>query len=455
MTNEEQIIREHWEQICLHIQEEYGLSAISFKTWILPLTVASVNDHVVTVNVHSDQSYMLKYITERYTAFFEVTITEMMNDEYRVRFVLKDTDEESRGAGEADDAQKQLLINANLNPRYRFDTFIVGNNNKFAQSAALAVAESPGKTYNPLFIYGGAGLGKTHLLQAIGHYVLDNDPKKKVIYVTSEQFTNEVIESIRSGNAASIAKVRDKYRSVDVLLIDDIQFIIGKDSTQVEFFHTFNDLHSAGKQIVITSDHPPKEISALDERFRSRFEWGLIADISMPDYEMRMAILRKYAENSPHRIDDAILDYIANNVTSNIREVEGAFNKIIAFSRLNNVELNLSSAEDALKDIIDPRGGGICTPEKVINTVCEHYSVRTEDILSSKRSAVFVLPRQVCMYIMRNYLDITLDNIGKYLGNKDHTTVLYGAEKIQSDLRMKEDLKGNVEIILKKLNIKP
>ena len=461
-----------WESIKTYIQQEYDLSAISYKTWIQPLTVGSVEGNTVYILIHSDQNYMLDYISNRYTKFFEVAITEELNTneatgehidgpEYRVAFRLETQEqlreEEQAGdgetAGSSEKAEDVIYIESNLNPRYRFDTFIVGNNNRFAQSACLAVAETPGQAYNPLFIYGGAGLGKTHLMHSIGHYVLENDRSKKVLYVTSEQFTNEVIESIRSRNASSMSRLRDKYRTVDVLLIDDIQFIIGKDSTQEEFFHTFNELHSAGKQIVLSSDRPPREMETLEERFRSRFEWGLIADIQTPDYETRMAILRKNAENQHGKIDDAILEYIATNIKSNIRELEGAYNKMIAYSRLNNVDITLENAREALKDIIYPDNSAAATPEMIINTVCEHYGVRESDITSRKRSSEYVIPRQVVMFILRENTDLTLDRIGKMLGNKDHTTVMHGADKIKEDLRSNEELHGNIELILKKLNL--
>lgn len=339
-----------------------------------------------------------------------------------------------------------------MNPKYRFDTFIVGGNNTFAHSASLAVAESPGSAYNPLFLYGGPGLGKTHLMHSIGHFILSNNPDMKVLYVTSEQFTNEVIDSIRSGNASTMTKLREKYRTVDVLMVDDVQFIIGKDATQEEFFHTFNVLHSASKQIILSSDRPPKEMLALDERFRSRFEWGLIADIQPPDYETRMAILQKNAENCDRKIDESIINYIATNIKSNIRELEGAFNKIIAYAKLNNVELTLESAEEALKDVIYPNNNKEITPTLIISVVAEHFGVKPEDITSKKRNSEFVLPRQVVMYLCRELTNISQVNIGKLLGKKDHTTVIHGVKKIENDIAVNEDLRNKIEIIKKKLN---
>ena len=456
-NNDEQIIISKWDEIRQNLQQEFAISGISYRTWIEPLTVYSVKDHIVTIQIHSDQSQMLRYISERYTKFFEVIISETMGQDYSVTFILEKEEkqnkpEEADGADAAQETRSAAEA-SNLNPRYTFDTFVVGKTNQFAHSACVAVAESPGEAYNPLFIYGGAGLGKTHLMHSIGHYVLAHDPGKKVLYVTSEQFTNEVIECIRSKTASSMSRLRDKYRKVDVLLIDDIQFIIGKDATQEEFFHTFNELHSAGKQIVLSSDRPPREMETLDERFRSRFEWGLIADIQPPDYETRMAILRSYAENSMRKVDGSILEYIAANIKSNIRELEGAYNKIIAYSRLNNVDINLENAREALKDIIYPDNNATATPEMILGTVCDHFGVRPGDITGRKRSSEFVVPRQVCMYILREYTGLTLDRIGKELGGKDHTTVMHGADKIKEDLRTNDELKSNVDSILKKLNL--
>ena len=456
-NNDEQIIISKWDEIRQNLQQEFAISGISYRTWIEPLTVYSVKDHIVTIQIHSDQSQMLRYISERYTKFFEVIISETMGQDYSVTFILEKEEKQNKPEeADGEDAAQETRSAAeasNLNPRYTFDTFVVGKTNQFAHSACVAVAESPGEAYNPLFIYGGAGLGKTHLMHSIGHYVLAHDPGKKVLYVTSEQCTNEVIECIRSKTASSMSRLRDKYRKVDVLLIDDIQFIIGKDATQEEFFHTFNELHSAGKQIVLSSDRPPREMETLDERFRSRFEWGLIADIQPPDYETRMAILRSYAENSMRKVDGSILEYIAANIKSNIRELEGAYNKIIAYSRLNNVDINLENAREALKDIIYPDNNTTATPEMILGTVCDHFGVRPGDITGRKRSSEFVVPRQVCMYILREYTGLTLDRIGKELGGKDHTTVMHGADKIKEDLRTNDELKSNVDSILKKLNL--
>ena len=325
--------------------------------------------------------------------------------------------------------------NANLNPKYKFETFVIGSNNKLAHSAALAVAESPGEIYNPLYIYGGAGLGKTHLMHSIGHFTLESKPDTNVIYVTSEDFTNDVIESIRSGNQSTITKMRDKYRNADVLMVDDIQFIIGKDATQEEFFNTFNTLHLAGKQIILSSDKPPKELETLDARFKSRFAMGLIVDIQAPDYETRMAILRQLAENNAKKIDDDIIKYIAENVKSNIRELEGAFNQIINISRIENTDhITLDTAEKALKNIINQNQNELITPDYILNVVCEEFGVSPEDMRSSRRNQEIVTPRHIFMYLCRQIIDMTYEDIAKYLMKKDHTTVIHGYKRVKEDL---------------------
>ena len=444
-------IKENWDKIKDTLRTEYDLSDISYNTWVKPLSFHSEKDDVVTIMIPSDQAHALKYISSKYKSYFQVTISEMMNHTYDISFILeKDADDEMLSAPGT--VYNINYESANLNSKYRFDTFVVGGNNKFAHSASLAVAESPGVAYNPLYLYGGAGLGKTHLMHSIGHFILDQNPDMKVLYVTSEQFTNEVIESIRSGNAAKMNKLREKYRTVDVLLIDDVQFIIGKESNQEEFFHTFNVLHSAGKQIILSSDKPPKEMETLEERFRSRFEWGLIADIQPPDYETRMAILKKNAENYNKEINEDIFQYIATNIKSNIRELEGAYNKVIAFSKLNKVEITLDNVEEALKDIISPNAKKQITPQVIIEVVAEHFGISAADIVSKRRNSEFVLPRQICMYLCRELTTESLQSIGKSLNKKDHTTVIHGIEKITEDIKKNEELKNKIGIIKKKLN---
>ena len=449
-------IKENWSTIKETIRIEHELTPIAYNTWVAPLDFYNVMDDTVIIVVPSDQAHALNYISSKYKIFFQFTISEMFDHNYDVKFVSEKDVMLTESVEKESNSQKPVYnINyeiANLNPKYNFDTFVVGSNNKIAHSASVAVAESPGDVYNPLYIYGKPGLGKTHLMHSIGHYTLEQNPEKKVIYVTSEEFTNEVIESIRSGNAASMTKLREKYRTVDVLMVDDVQFIIGKESTQEEFFHTFNALHMAGKQIVLSSDKHPKEMETLDERFRSRFEWGLIVDIQPPDYETRVAILRKNAESCERQIDEEIIQYIATNVKSNIRELEGAFNKIIAFAKLNKVDLTLSLAEEALKDVINPNKVTEITPALIINVVAEHFGVRPEDITSKKRNSEFVLPRHVVMYLCRKLTDTSLSSVAKILGKKDHTTVINGVDKISAEIERNEELKNKIDIIIKKIN---
>jgi chromosomal replication initiator protein len=447
-------IRENWNLIKETLRKEYELSDISYSTWIAPLTFHEVKDNVVTIMIPSDQAHALNYISSKYKSFFQVTISEMMDHTYQIAFILeKDVDKDnSRSVQQMNPSYNINYEKANLNPKYKFDTFIVGSNNKMAHSASLAVAESPGNIYNPLFIYGGAGLGKTHLMHSVGHFILERNPEKKIIYVTSEDFTNEVIDCIRSGEAVKMNKFRDKYRTVDVLLIDDVQFIIGKESTQEEFFHTFNTLRDAGKQIILTSDKPPKDMETLEERLRSRFEWGLIVDIQPPDYETRMAILKKNAENYSKDINDDVLNYIAENIKSNIRELEGAFNKIVAFSKLNKVDITLSHAEEALKDIIYPDKPKEVTPTLIIEVVAEHFGINPDDITSKKRNSEYVQPRHIAMYLCREITSTSLVNIGKIMGKRDHTTVMNGIKNISERIKTDPELKNRIEIIKNKIN---
>lgn len=451
-------LQANWELIKETIRKEYELSNAVYNVWIQNLKFSSVEGNVVTISIPSNQSHILDYIIRKYKSFFQVTISEFMNDYYDVRFVLEsDTDKEIEKDIENEFTDHHdLYRQANLASKYTFDNFVVGSNNNFAQSACLAVAESPGEVFNPLFIYGGSGLGKTHLMHSIGHYILDHNPDMKVLYVNSETFTNEVIESIRSGrsgNSSSMNKLRDKYRTVDVLLIDDIQFIIGKESTQEEFFHTFNTLYNNGKAIIISSDKHPKQMETLDERFSSRFQMGLPADIQPPNYETRVAILLKIAEphSQKNNISNDIIEYIATNIKSNIRELEGAFNKLLAYARINNKPITMELAEEALKDMIYPDKPKIITPTIIIEVVAEHYGVNAQDITSKKRNAEFVLPRQVVMYLCRELTDVSLTNIGKILDKKDHTTVLHGVNKIEEQLSTNSELAEQIEIIKKKI----
>lgn len=447
---------EKWEEILNTVKSEYEVTDVPFNTWLKPLKVYEVDGNLITVIVPSEQAGIgVNYISKRYKIPLQVTICVLTGmEECEVRFVLEKDLPKKNEKNTSYDKQVQdtRYEEAHLNPKYTFDTFVVGSNNKFAQAAALAVAESPGDTYNPLFIYGGAGLGKTHLMHSIAHFILEHDQNSRVLYVTSEEFTNELIETIRNGNNTAMSKFREKYRNIDVLLIDDIQFIIGKESTQEEFFHTFNSLYSANKQIIISSDKPPKDMEILDERFRSRFEWGLIVDITLPDYETRMAILHKKEDMDGYNVSEDVIKYIANNIKSNIRELEGAFNKVVAYAKLEKKEVTLELAEQALKDIVAPNENKQITADYIISMVAEHFNVSTADLCGNKRSSKIVMPRQVAMYLCREILAIPLKNVGQYLGNRDHTTVMHGVEKIEKELQNNEQLQNTIDTLKKKIN---
>lgn len=457
-------VKEKWPEIIEHLRVEHELLNVSFNTWIKPLKVYDVIDDTAYILVNKDSS--VEYIDKKYRLPLMVCIAEITGKEYEIQFVSEDDDKlnEIHNAS-IDNGQKKktksLAEKAGLNPKYTFDTFVVGGNNNFAHAASLAVAESPGEVYNPLFLYGGVGLGKTHLMHSIAHFILDKNPKKKVLYVTSETFTNELIDALRNGktagNESAMLNFRDKYRNIDVLLIDDIQFIIGKESTQEEFFHTFNHLHTLGKQIIISSDKPPKDIETLESRLRTRFEWGLIADISSPDYETRMAILQKKIELDhleKYNIKNDVLDYIAANVKSNIRELEGSLNKLIALYKLNNNNnpIDIALAAEALKDIISSDNRREVTPELILDIVADHFGITVADLKSKKRDSGIAVPRQICMYLMRTMTDTALKGIGAVLGGKDHSTVKYGVEKIAKDIESDEMMANTINIIKKKIN---
>lgn len=454
-------VKEKWPEIIEHLRVEHELSNVSFNTWIQPLKVYDVVDNTVFILVNMNAS--VEYIEKKYQLPLKVCIAETTGTEYDVVFISEDDDrlnEIQNMAIEANQKKKSKSAaeKAGLNPKYTFDTFVVGGNNNFAHAASLAVAESPGEVYNPLFLYGGVGLGKTHLMHSVAHYILEHDPSKKVLYVTSETFTNELIDALKvgkNGNELAMTTFREKYRNNDVLLIDDIQFIIGKESTQEEFFHTFNHLHVSGKQIIISSDKPPKDIETLEARLRTRFEWGLIADISSPDYETRMAILRKKEELDgleKYHIPDEVMQYIANNIKSNIRELEGSLNKLIALSNLENKPIDIPLAAEALKDMISPDDTRAVSPELIMDVVSEHFNVPVAELKGKKRNAEIVLPRQIVMYLCRNMTDTPLKSIGALLGGKDHASISHGVRKIENDLKTDEALNNTVNIIKKKIN---
>lgn len=446
------LIYEKWNEILEYMRTDLEMTTLSFDTWIKPLKIHSIENNILRILVEMDGA--VEYLEKKYKVYLQGAIIDVINQIYEIEFVTKQqVENEEFPKKESSYLMNETIERANLNPKYTFDTFVVGSNNKFAHAASLAVADKPGQIYNPLFLYGGVGLGKTHLMHSIAHSILKKDKTKKVLYVTSEVFTNELIDAIRNNNNTTINEFREKYRNIDVLLIDDVQFIIGKESTQEEFFHTFNTLHGANKQIIISSDRPPKDIETLESRLRSRFEWGLIADISAPDYETRMAILRKKEETDGYKIDDEVIQFIASNVKSNIRELEGALNKLVAYSNLEKKEINVSLAEEVLHDILLPDEKREVTPELIIQTVAEHYGITMNDIAGNKRNNEIVIPRQIAMYLCRKMTDVSLKNIGMLLGKRDHTTIINGEKKIEAELKANNtSIKNNIDIITKKIN---
>ncbi|MCR5743993.1 MAG: chromosomal replication initiator protein DnaA [Lachnospiraceae bacterium] len=454
-----QTIQSKWDDIKSFLKEEHGLLDVSYDTWINPLVPgAMIGDKLYIIFSNDEHTGMIDYVVKKYRTFLQISIeavTGIHIDENNIEIVsnLPDQSESEpvirRPVVNTYDSDTPVTRSANLNPRYTFDTFVVGPNNKFAHAAALSVAESPANIYNPLYLYGGVGLGKTHLMHSIAHFILKNDPSKKIIYISSESFMNEMIDSIKNKSQNAF---RNKYRNMDVLLIDDIQFLADKEGTQEEFFHTFNALYDAKKQIVISSDKPPKALTTLEDRLRSRFESGLTADISSPDFETRMAILRKKEEQEGYNIDNEVLKYIALNIKTNIRELEGALTKIIAYSKLSNIKINVEAAEEALKDLISPDEVKEITIDYIVKVVAEHFSIKEDDLRSTNKKKEISYPRQIAMYLCKNMTDSTLNAIGASLGGKDHTTVMYGCDKIKKDMENSETLRSTIDILSKKIN---
>ena len=419
---------------------------ISYETWIKILEIQSAdNDHIVLL---TSTDFQKNIVSSKYLDLLTNTFNYLTNKDCSVSIVSREELETASNNSDLSDTTKiEAPINyvtTNLNPKYTFSTFVVGNNNRFAHAAALAVAEAPASSYNPLFIYGGVGLGKTHLMHAIGNEILRNNKNSKILYVTSEAFTNELINAIKDNTNDQF---RNKYRGIDILLIDDIQFIAGKERIQEEFFHTFNTLYESGKQVILSSDKPPKDIPLLEDRLKSRFEWGIIADISNPDYETRLAILRKKAQIDNIIIDDEILSAIATRIDSNIRELEGTLNKLIATASLtSNRQITMEMAEKAINDIVSQQ-------EKVISatyiqeTVGKYFNINPKDLKGSKRSNDITFPRQIAMYLCRNVANMSLPQIGKDFGKRDHTTVMHACNKIEKEIKTNSNTKLIVESV--------
>ena len=438
-----------WEKTLNIIKSE--LSEVSFNTWIKSCQPISMSNTSIKISVPN--SFTQDILNKRYKDLVANSIKAVCSKLYDIEFViLPDASDKENSKIKSDKPTRSIIVNdemsSTLNPKYTFNSFVIGNSNRFAHAASLAVAEAPAKAYNPLFIYGGVGLGKTHLMHAIGHYILESNPNAKVVYVSSEKFTNELINAIKDDKNEEF---RSKYRNVDVLLIDDIQFIAGKERTQEEFFHTFNALHDANKQIILSSDRPPKEIPTLEDRLRSRFEWGLIADIQVPDFETRMAILKKKADVENLNVANDVMGYIASKIKSNIRELEGALIRIIAYSSLTNREVSVDLATEALKDIISKKQGKHVTIDAIQDIVASYYNLRIEDLKSQRRTRSVAYPRQIAMYLSRKLTDMSLPKIGEEFGGRDHTTVIHAYEKISENLKTDDTLQHTVNNITKKL----
>ena len=449
------VIEEKWDEILEKMKIENEITEAAFKTWVMYMKPYSVDGNIITVMIDKENLILdAQWFSKKFRMPLIITIAEVLEAEYDVVFVTPDNLPKKNIINNKEDKavpddRAKVLVDSNLNPKYTFDTFVVGKNNDIAHATALAVAEDPGTYGNPLFIYGGAGLGKTHLMQAIAHYVLAKHPDYQIIYVTSESFTNELVHSIQH---KQIEDFKNKYRNIDMLLIDDIQFIVNKESTQEEFFHTFNTLSENKKQIIISSDKPPKDIKDLEERLITRFKSGLTVDVQPPNYETRMAILKKRAELDNIEADDESLNYIATNIKSNIRELEGALKNVYNFSRLKKQPINFDLTQEALKNIISPEERQPITTELIINIVSEHFGISPDDIKGSKRTKEIAYPRQICMYLCRKMTEDSLQSIGNTLGKKDHTTIIHGEKKISDDLKKDESLQKTIDVLVKKIN---
>ncbi|WHY67138.1 chromosomal replication initiator protein DnaA [Neobacillus sp. SuZ13] len=443
-------IADLWHAALANIEKK--ISKPSFDTWLKSTKAHSLQGDLLIITAPNE--FARDWLEERYSQLIAGILYEITGEELSVKFIIPQNQKEAENDVQLppkkvkkDDDHGEFPQGI-LNQKYTFDTFVIGSGNRFAHAASLAVAEAPAKAYNPLFIYGGVGLGKTHLMHAIGHYVLDHNPAAKVVYLSSEKFTNEFINSIRDNKAENF---RNKYRNVDILLIDDIQFLAGKESTQEEFFHTFNALHEESKQIIISSDRPPREIPTLEDRLRSRFEWGLITDITPPDLETRIAILRKKAKAEGLDIPNEVMLYIANQIDSNIRELEGALIRVVAYSSLINKDINADLAAEALKDIIPSSKPKVITILDIQKTVGELFSIKLEDFKAKKRTKSLAFPRQIAMYLSRELTDYSLPKIGEEFGGRDHTTVIHAHEKIskllQTDAQLQRQMKELHELL--------
>ena len=441
MYQNEPWVAECWTQAMRIIERD--MQPTTFRQWVQPLQIIHMDDERIVF--YTLDQFVSTVLGGRHSGLMHRAVETSFRRDYELEYVTTKQVPPQNQKPEPEKPQKdEGFTDSPLNPKYTFDAFVVGNSNRFAHSAALAVAEQPSKAYNPLFLYGGVGLGKTHLMHAIGHHILHYEPEARVLYCTGENFTNELIKAIRK---KTNQQMRDKLRNVDVLMVDDIQFIAGKDSTQEEFFHTFNQLHSSGKQIIISSDRPPKDIQTLEERLRSRFEWGLIADIQRPDYETRLAILQRKADEEGLEIDDSMLSLIAERVRSNIRELEGSLNRLHAETTMQDLPLTRELVENSLQKIMGSRDKKSITPELIMRTVAEYMKVDIEQMQSPNRSRKIALPRQIAMYLIRELTQLSTTRIGEYFGGRDHTTVMHACEKVGQDMQADAEFRRLVEAI--------
>jgi len=428
-----------WDRILHHVERR--VNPHSFNTWFRPTRLESAEEGRIVVRVPT--RLFRKRLTETYGQILQGVLVEVGMENARIEYICVEQDAQE-GVPSSQARLDFDSVSHQLNPRYTFDSFVVGGSNQFAHAAAQAVADQPSKSYNPLFLYGGVGLGKTHLMQAIGHTLKKRNPSLRLTYVSAEKFTNEVIASLRFDRMSSF---RDRFRTMDVLMVDDIQFIATRERTQEEFFHTFNALYDQQKQIVISSDCPPKEISAIEERLRSRFEWGLIADIQPPDLETKIAILQKKAESERVRLADDVAEYIARSIKSNVRELEGALIRLIAFASLTGAEVNLGTAQQVLKNIIEIQEKKV-TIEQIQKRVGEHFGLRAQDLKVRSNSKVIAFPRQVAMFLVKQLTSASLPEIGRQFGGKHHTTVLHSIHKIENLRRVDKDLNKTINRLL-------
>ncbi|HIY03404.1 MAG TPA: chromosomal replication initiator protein DnaA [Candidatus Anaerotignum merdipullorum] len=437
-------INQYWNEALQIIEKEIS-SPVSYETWILPIVPVGIDGSRFLLRV--SEPFYKEMLEKRHLPLIRSAIKTVTKVNYEI-VILTEGEEAPHSTQSIIKPEENNDLAKNLNPKYVFSSFVVGNSNRMAHAASLAVAESPAKAYNPLFLYGNSGLGKTHLMHSIAHFILEKNPSTKVLYVTSETFTNELILSIQNNKNEEF---RNKYRNIDVLLIDDIQFISKKEGTQEEFFHTFNALYESNKQIIISSDRPPKEIKTLEDRLRSRFEWGLIADIQPPDYETRIAILRKKADRDHLVVPDDVMAYIAKNIVSNIRELEGALTRIVAYATLTNQDISLELTEKSMKDVYSENAQAPLTPDLIQEIVARHYNIRVEDIQGNKKPKNIAFPRQVSMYLCRKLLDISLPKIGDSFGGRDHTTVIHAISKIEKQMENDTELKKTIIQLEKEL----